>query len=324
MLPLQSVAPSSCKEVNCDQSWEPLRNPFGTPHAHVAGTEGYGGDCRAQKEHLKEVTQIQASRDTFGASFAAVRADGRVVTWGVADAGGDSSAVQEQLRQVQRIQATRFGGSYAAIRADGTVVTWGNRASGGDSSGVQAQLYEVEHIQATESAFAAIRKDGCVVTWGNPHDGGDSTEVQDQLMDVTHVQATSHAFAAIRADGSVVTWGSESCGGDSSEVQEDLELFSNGCLYLLFFVCLSLLHARATWWVGLVRGPRNLFTKHQLKVAIDTWGVAKVKSEVSFSVVLPPGATSDCNLIRLPRDLLHDALCGWKHPHPNPRISSMV
>ena len=40
--------------------------------------------------------QIQAS----GEAFAAILADGSIVTWGHAETGGDSSAVREQLRGV--------------------------------------------------------------------------------------------------------------------------------------------------------------------------------------------------------------------------------
>ena len=61
-----------------------------------------------------------------------------VVTWGDADCGGDSSAVQNQLKGVRQIQAT--GGAFAAILEDGSVVTWRNAQYGGDSSTVQAQL----------------------------------------------------------------------------------------------------------------------------------------------------------------------------------------
>ena len=39
------------------------------------------------------------------AAFAAILGDGSVVTWGSADHGGDSSAVQEQLKNVHQIQA---------------------------------------------------------------------------------------------------------------------------------------------------------------------------------------------------------------------------
>jgi len=80
------------------------------------------------------VQQIQATQS----AFAAILADGSVVSWGDAKAGGDSSAVQDQLRGVQQIQATQR--AFAAILADGSVVTWGAAVSGGDSSGVQNVL----------------------------------------------------------------------------------------------------------------------------------------------------------------------------------------
>ena len=41
-----------------------------------------------------DVQQIQAS----GSAFAAILDDGSVVTWGNADTGGDSSAVQDLLK----------------------------------------------------------------------------------------------------------------------------------------------------------------------------------------------------------------------------------
>ena len=46
--------------------------------------------------------------------------------------GGDSSAVQDQLKGVQQIQATDH--AFAAILEDGSVVTWGYADFGGDSS----------------------------------------------------------------------------------------------------------------------------------------------------------------------------------------------
>ena len=116
----------------------------------------------------------------------------RVVTWGDPGFGGDSSEVQDQLKGVQRIQAT--SGAFAAILADGLVVTWGIPGSGGDSSEVQDQLKGVQQVQATDKAFAAILADGLVVTWGDPDYGGDSSEVQDQLKGVQQVQATRQSI----------------------------------------------------------------------------------------------------------------------------------
>ena len=58
--------------------------------------------------------------------------------WGDPRSGGDSSAVKDQLRSVQRIQATHR--AFAAILADGSVITWGHPDFGGDSSSVQDHL----------------------------------------------------------------------------------------------------------------------------------------------------------------------------------------
>lgn len=150
-------------------------------------------------------------------AFAAIRPDGLVVTWGYGFSGGDSSLVQAQLDDVQKICACK--GSFAAIRSDGTVVTWGHEASGGDSSLVQEQLKGVQEIRASRSAFAAIRADGKVVAWGYGDQCGDSTEVQEQLKGVWEVRSSAGAFAAILENGRVVTWGDSCYGGDSSKVQ---------------------------------------------------------------------------------------------------------
>eukprot|EP00435_Cladocopium_sp_Y103_P047329 s492_g13.t2 len=113
---------------------------------------------------------VQAS----SGAFAAIHADGSVVTWGHEYYGGDSSKAQEQLRHVRRVQATQC--AFAAIRADETVVSWGHPQKGGNSSHVQDKLVRVQHIQATCSAFAAVLADGSVVSWGDPQYGGSEVE----------------------------------------------------------------------------------------------------------------------------------------------------
>ena len=178
--------------------------------------------------HINRV-QVQASREASTATrghsaFAAFLGDGTVAT-----NGGDSSAVQDQLRNVRQIQASST--AFAAILADGSVVTWGDSECGGDSSAAQDQLKNVQQIQANGAnacfadygAFAAILADETVVTWGDACSGGDSSAVQDQLRNVQQTQASNTAFAAILADGSVVTWGDSECGGDSSAVQDQLK-----------------------------------------------------------------------------------------------------
>ena len=134
-------------------------------------------------------------------SFAAILGDGSVVTWGTAGSGGDSSSVQDQLNNVQQIQASHS--AFVAILGDGSVVTWGSAHHGGDSKSVQDQLKNVQQIQASQAAFAAILGDGSVLTWGHEDDGADSSSVQDQLKNVQQIQASEFAFAAILGDGSV-------------------------------------------------------------------------------------------------------------------------
>ena len=84
---------------------------------------------------------MQATHSTF----AAVLADGSVVTWG---GGSGIMQVQDKLKKVQQIRATHH--AFAAILADGSVVTWGNGFCGGDSSQVQQ-----EHQGVQQSSFAA-------------------------------------------------------------------------------------------------------------------------------------------------------------------------
>ena len=82
--------------------------------------------CRLSCKHVQQIQDA-------GSAFAAILDDGSVVTWGDAEFGGDSSAVQTQLKNVKQIQGTRYG-AFAAILDDGSVVTWGDAEFGGDSS----------------------------------------------------------------------------------------------------------------------------------------------------------------------------------------------
>ena len=98
------------------------------------------------QEQLRNVQQIKAAG---GGAFAAILESGAVVTWGHPEFGGDSSEVQEQLRNVQHIQAT--DAAFAAILESGFVVTWGDPEFGGDRRQVLERLRNVQHIQAIPS-----------------------------------------------------------------------------------------------------------------------------------------------------------------------------
>ena len=91
------------------------------------------------------------------------------MTWGDVRFGGGSTAVHDQLKKAQQIQATSM--AFAAILSNGSVVTWGSSGDGGDSSAVQHLLQNVQQSPASQSALAAILGDGSVATWGNTGSG---------------------------------------------------------------------------------------------------------------------------------------------------------
>ena len=70
-----------------------------------------------------DVTQVFSTEN----AFAALRADGSVVTWGACSYGGDSSAVASQIDgTIDVIHVFSTDDAFAALRADGSVVTWGD------------------------------------------------------------------------------------------------------------------------------------------------------------------------------------------------------
>ena len=71
-------------------------------------------------------------------AFAAIKADGSVVTWGSDLDGADRSAVSAELASgVVDITASKH--SFAALKSNGSVVVWGGDQAG-VSSAVQGQL----------------------------------------------------------------------------------------------------------------------------------------------------------------------------------------
>ncbi|CAE7199272.1 USP [Symbiodinium natans] len=220
------------------------------------------------------------------AAFAAIRANGTVVAWGCPKRGGDCSAVQDQLQNVQRLQATDH--AFAAILGDGSVVSWGEPSFGGNSSAIQRELHGVCQIQATETAFAAIREDGAVVTWGDAFCGGDCSAVRDQLHSVQHIQSNPSAFAALRADGRVVTWGAFFLGGDSNHVCDELQDVLQVCGGLCGFAAIKA-GGRIVFW-----GPMSYQGVHetgldgitQVQFNVRHWAAATQEGHLALSLRL--------------------------------------
>ncbi len=170
---------------------------------------------------VKEI--YQSGDGLLNTSFAALKDDGSVITWGLGGnySDGDSSSVSSHLSSgVKQIYTTDR--AFAALKDDGSVVTWGERSQGGN--GRKADGYNqdvsgldsgVKEIYSNGNTFAALKDDGSVITWGASANGRwDYRSKSNLTSGVKEIFFTPSSFAALKDDGSVITWGSIYTGGN--------------------------------------------------------------------------------------------------------------
>ena len=159
-------------------------------------------------------------------AFAALKADGSVVTWGHSSSGGSQIAsnnnVEELLTSnVKKIYSNKE--AFCALKKDRTVVCWGNQSYGGNSETNKSggELKDVVKVFSHRYGFMALKSDKTVITWGNVNSKIDhatygvngsqhnNTTALTTLTDVLEIYAgESHdMYCAIKTDGSLVRWG---------------------------------------------------------------------------------------------------------------------
>jgi len=191
------------------------------------------------------VIKIYSNGDTF----AALKPNGRAITWAASTHGGDPDFVSEfLLTGVSDIYSAN--GTLAALKSDGSVITWGFGIGSVFTAPTDLSSGVISIYPIGLSAFAALKSDGSVVTWGNLtlHDGT-SIAVPSQLSSsVSNIYFNLKAVAALKTDGSVITWGNPALGGDSSAVAS---LLSSGVINIysnrLGFVALKADGSVITW-----------------------------------------------------------------------------
>ena len=178
-------------------------------------------------------------------AFAALKSDGRVITWGHDQNGGITSSYDPWAGTYTSVASGLSSGvisiynnntAFAALKSDGSVVVWGHVGNGGipsinSNTGIFTSIASsltsgVVSIYNANDAFAAVKNDGSIIAWGNAHRGGSTTiynpntnthtSVSSSLTNVIAIYSNVNAFAALKSDGSVITWGNAQNGGITS------------------------------------------------------------------------------------------------------------
>jgi len=197
----------------------------GQSRARIEINTGYVESC-GRYDSSSVSSNLQSVKTIFATNgaFAALKNNGRVITWGDSDFGGDSSNVNSDLQSDVKTIFSSWS-AFAALKTNGSVITWGYPEYGGDSSDVSSDLQsDVKTIFSTYGAFAALKTNESVITWGDYECGGDSSNVESDLQsDVKSIVSNHGAFAALKTNGRVITWGDPDFGGDSSNCSAFLQ-----------------------------------------------------------------------------------------------------
>ena len=182
-------------------------NPDLNIRLEVTGVDIYGQKANAYTVY--RVSVIEEIAVTDDDTFAGLKNDGSVVTWGSGGTSLDISQI-DVSNGVTALSSSRR--TFAAEKEDASIVWW-------DLSNDAPDLNDIHRIVSSDFAFAGITDNGAVVTWGDDYSGGDSSAVTDEIQSgVVDIVSSTRAFAALKDDGSVVTWGASSYGGNSSSV----------------------------------------------------------------------------------------------------------
>ena len=140
-------------------------------------------------------------------SFAVLKNDGSVITWGNTGNGGDSSSVQNELTNIKIIFPNQH--AFAAVKYDGSVITWGSSSYGGDSSSVENDLVNIIHIVGNRYGFVAINKDNKIAaTWGHSSYGHNLSPLSNSdKEDVKEIHGWNYGYVLINHWDKAIYWG---------------------------------------------------------------------------------------------------------------------
>lgn len=91
--------------------------------------------------------------------FAAIKANGSIVSWGATESGGTGAPNGTGFTTIYT-----NNNAFAAMKADGSITVWGAAGSGGNNAPTGTGYTQ---IFSGLLAFAAMKADGTLSVWGN-------------------------------------------------------------------------------------------------------------------------------------------------------------
>jgi len=131
-----------------------------TGAVEARGSRRLGGDLSPVKTDLQSnVINIFST----GYSFAVLKSNGKIVTWGHPDYGGDSSSVAHDLKseEIAKVVSTEL--AYAVLTQNGKIIAWGDSDFSKYKDQLQSNVVNLEVDDNT--GFVANKSNGTEIRW---------------------------------------------------------------------------------------------------------------------------------------------------------------
>lgn len=187
------------------------------------------------KGFTKVMTDVVAVSVGDDGSFAAIKSDGSLYTWGGNDYGqlgnGTTNYTSKPKKIMSNVASVSLGNHHgAAITKDGSLYTWGlndygqlGNGSTNSSTKPQKIMSNISYVDLGHDHSAAISANGTLYMWGNNSDGqyGNGTTVSSLTpkLVMSNVKSVSLGYkhsAIIKADNNLYMCGEGEDGGMGS------------------------------------------------------------------------------------------------------------